>query len=647
MSAVQTRATRLAGALLVAGALLIAAPAAAQEYKLVLTPEPGQAPPARVCLLSRNRTMKADRAQGLTQSLADRVTCADRTCEAARDTRPVRCRSCPAEPHPGCRARVELGERALDDYSVVCADDDTAPPEGGTVYISVESVEAENPPRFYGFEVSGGRVRWSSFEPISRPSYRVLGGDFETSRFSYPRGASDEPWAEVPVRRRCRCLDTRVQLGVGAIESVRVDDAEVCRGEPSAEGLVPVEVPAVEQDRVAAMRVEASHASLGGRWSTRWPPVPIELAPRHFSFDWTIPCIWPRPDRCPVATIRGAACRSPGPADGRCRYDCQVIADGAVNPPLPVHLGLDDPDIQLSEILGAPGQALVGRVPADARVVWTDVSSWQRDVPGDRIRAIEVLAVDGTRMTIELTAEDTDRLTVPLPGARCGTSLRTELIGERSYAPGFGRIEPGGRLVVPDPTELVVPWDVHLSLGGGMMGVISTEDRNRTGSHLSWALVQTTGVRVRWPAERWFLHPRAAVLFVGGWPYHPITIEGTGETTKRHSYMAAALEVVTGRTGMVFTRPYHAYAGLGGGASFNLLGNTEVVEQGRPMGTLVLGFAAPLSNTLGAATEFSVDLRYWFGSRSRHFKTVFDGAVIDSAEPAHALLLTLSLGRKL
>ena len=157
------------GALALSGWLL-AAPAAAEEYKLVLTPESGQAPPARVCLVSRNQQMKADRAPGVIAALGDRVECTDGRCLAVRDTRPARCKQCPATPHPGCTAEIDLGERGLDDYSVVCADDDTAPPEGGTVYISIESVEAENPPRFYGFEVSGGRVRWSPFEPISRPS---------------------------------------------------------------------------------------------------------------------------------------------------------------------------------------------------------------------------------------------------------------------------------------------------------------------------------------------------------------------------------------------------------------------------------------------------------------------------------------------
>ncbi|MEZ4437415.1 MAG: hypothetical protein R3F65_33900, partial [bacterium] len=224
--------------------LALAAPAAAQEFKLVLTPEVGHAPPARVCLASRSPAMAEAAADVDTlRPLAALATCGAQGCETPRELRPARCRECPDDPHHACRARIDLGGWTPADFTVVCADDDTAPAEGGTIYIAVESVEAENPPLIYGFEVSGGRVRWSSADPISKPSYRVLGGDFEESRLSYPRVATEQPWAEVPVRRRCRCLDV-TRPGPGALVDVRVDGQPVCRGAPHSITLVPVELPA-------------------------------------------------------------------------------------------------------------------------------------------------------------------------------------------------------------------------------------------------------------------------------------------------------------------------------------------------------------------------------------------------------------------
>ena len=132
----------------------------------------------------------------------------------------------------------------------------------------------------------------------------MLGGDFESSRFSYPRAATDRPWAEVPVRRRCRCLDAAVGRGVGAISEVSVDGAQTCRGDFSGGGLVPVEVPAVAVDRVVSLSVGGARGVAGARWSTRWPSVPVELYPQRFAFDWTMPCM--KPESCGCDGLSGS-----------------------------------------------------------------------------------------------------------------------------------------------------------------------------------------------------------------------------------------------------------------------------------------------------------------------------------------------------
>lgn len=629
--------------------LALAGSAGAQEYKLVLTPEAGQAPPARVCLVSRSARMKADRASGLVKSLAERVRCGDDGCEAERDTRPARCRQCPESAHPGCRALLDLGERAADDYSVVCADDDVRHPDGGTVYISVESVEAENPPRFYGFEVSGGRVRWSAFERISRPSYRVLGGDFESSRLSYPRGASAEPWAQVPVSRRCRCVDVQIGRGSGAIERVRVDDAPTCRGDVNAGGLLPVEVPAVEVDRVRTLVVEGERDDGGARWPTRWPTVPMQLAPQRFEFDWLMPCMWPRLDQCPSVSIQGARCSEATPVpDGatfRCPYECEVISDLPMSPPFEMLLHLEDPTIDITGVVGAVGQRMIGRLPAADRVVRIDISGWGAGVPGDRIHAVQVVGSDGSRTTAELSAVEGDWVTLPVHGAFCDASVRVEVIGERDHIAGFGRIQRGARLDLPPPAELGLPAKLIFGLGGGLATVVAVEANRETHASFSYAIIDTVGVRLRPQASPWFAEAQVLGMFVGDWPYTPITADGGGSVTNRHHYISVGGELVGGRTLLAGGRIFHLRAGLGAGVGFDPFadGGDEVVEQGRAMGTWSVGASTPLTTAVDNLLGIRVELRHWFGSRTLHFTIDDDIAIARHAEPAHAFMLNALL----
>ncbi|MCB9551332.1 MAG: hypothetical protein H6705_05525 [Myxococcales bacterium] len=625
---------------------LLAAPAAAQEFKLVLTPEGGDGPPARVCLVSRSRTMALEQAPDGIRALADVIRCDDSECVAARELRPARCQVCPETTHDDCRAVVDLGGWRPGDYSVVCADDDTTPPEGGTVYVSVESVEAENPPLIAGFEVSGGRARWSSVDPISRPSYRVLGGDFESSPLSYPRGATDEPWAEVPVRRRCRCLDARTP-DIADVQRVLVDGQPVCRGEPG-DGLLPVEVPAAGRDAVRSLVVESAAVTGATRWSGRWPASPIPLAPRRFAFTWVMPCEWPRVEVCPSVTIRGVECPVPAPAGDRCHYACRVLGDAVGSPPVEMTLHLDEPGLDLHGILGAAGQTVVGSVPTDQRVVWVDVRRWRRDAVGDRVAAIEVLMLDGTTRTLTLHDRIEDRLTIPLPGARCGISVRTRIAGERDYAPGYGLIERGARLDVPPPEALVVPWDLHVSAGGGMVSTFFTQGARGVSSSVSGTLVGTVGVRARPAQWAWFGEVRAVYLFVGGWPWGPITVDGgSGAATSSETYSALVGELVVGRSLAFGDRTLHVFAGAGAGGSFSVLGASDRVEQGAPMGTVMLGIAWPLGGQYVNRLQPRLDARYWFGSGTLRYSTDFTEPPTRAELDAHALLVTFSIDLRL
>jgi hypothetical protein len=635
-----------------------AGPVAAQEFKLVLTPEGAEAPPARVCLVSRSRSMAQEREAGREaeteaergagdgiRALSDAMRCEAGRCEAPRDTRPARCRLCPAVAHRDCRAEVDIGGWQPEDYSLVCADDDTAPPEGGTVYISVESVEAENPPLIVGFEVSGGRVRWSSSDVISRPSYRVMGGDFESSRLSYPRGADAEPWAEVPVRRRCRCIDARTP-DIAGIARVAVDGEAVCRGEPG-DGLLPVEVPAAGRDEVRSLVVETAAVTGATRWAGRWPASPIQLAPRRFAFSWVMPCEWPRVELCPSVAMRGVECAAPAPVGDRCDYACRVLADGSGGPPVEMALHLDEPGLELRGILGAAGQTVVGAVPVEQRVVWVDVSRWKRDAVGDRIQAIEVLMLDGTSRTLELHERIDDRLTVPLPGARCGISLRTRIVGERDFAPGYGLIERGARLALPPPDELVVPWDLHVSLGGGIGSAIYPVGEDSAEAGFSGVVMGTVGVRLRPSTWVYFADVRVVNLFVAAWPWGPIASDGEWEVNETETFNALLGELVVGRSFAFGARTMHSYLGLGAGAAFTLLGEAERVDQGGVMGSVLVGSSWPMGGEYVNRLQSRLDLRYWYGNTVQRYSTDFRGRVVHNELPGQVLLLTFSIDLRL
>lgn len=628
------------GALALLTGLLVPRIADAEEFKLVLTPEGDQQPPARVCLASRSRAMRADRGTPGVSALSERVRCADGRCLTDRDTPPARCTTCPASPHPECAGALEMGRWAPEAYTVVCADDNTAPAAGGTVYIAVETVEAMSPPHLGVFEVSGGRVRWSPFGRMARPSYRVLGGDFEASRFSYPRVPSEQPWVEVPLRRRCRCLDARVSAGSGPVIAATVDEQPTCRAEAPIGGMLPVEVPAASRDRVRALRIEQQASTAAARWSTRWPSIPVPTRLERFDFGWTMPCTWPRPERCPTPSIPGAQCSVEAPVDGRCAYRCRVLTDGAVDLPTAAELHLEDPPIHIGALLGAVGQTLIGQLPPDSRTASIAVGDWPRATPGARLYSVEVLGADGARYTVELDGATDGRLEFSLPQVRCGMALRVDLVGERRYRTAFGRVTRGAKVVMAQPDELAIPISVQFSAGLGWTSVIGPRGESTEVLTQASTPLASIGVRVQPPASRWFGEGRLLGAWHSAWPYGPLSTDAE-PPVGTHPYLGIVGEFEGGYMLLLGSRTVAVHAGAGIGRTLDgELGQSDAVESERLMGTVLVAASTPMLVDLSTPLWLRVGVRHWFGSRALFYSRGPHASVIRKTEPVHGIMLS-------
>ncbi len=617
-----------------------------EEFKLVLTPEPGQAPPARVCLASRNAGMKALRSTaGHLASLDADVTCRGADCLLAARPPRGRCARCPIEGHPDCRARLDPGDWPPADYTVVCADDASARAGGGTIFVAVESVEAENPPEFHSFEVSGGRVRWSPVRDIRRPSYRVLGGDFESSRLSYPRRPTDRPWAEVPIRRRCRCLDAQLPVGLDAVRAVQIDGAPVCRGSVGAGDLLPIEVPATARGRVRGLGIESGHARLEMAWGGRWPAAPLAPIPTRVDFGWRVPCAWPGGARCPAVRVRGARCRSTGRVDGVCRYRCSARSPGALVAPIDVDFTLDTPPLRWRDAISAPGDVSSTDVPDAQRVVWADVSAWPRAVPGDRIDAVRIQQPDGSAHTMALSA-DAERIWIATPGARCGLSLGVTPRGERDYLTRQAAVGEGGRLAIEPPAQQVVPWDLHLGLDGGAGWLAFPSEQ---GAQLQTQLTgfAALGLRLRAPGRRWFGDARIVGGAISDWAYGALGSGGDGWLTRTAPLGLLGAELTAGYSLLVERTALHLF--VGGGPTMALaLRDQDVgrLPHGRWLGSAVLGGQWPIRAELSTYAHVRVTLRYVFGGVVRRFETNFVNRSVERSDAAGLILLTggLDLG---
>lgn len=563
----------LSMALALACALGASSDARADELKLVLTPEDGSGLPARVCLATRSpETAQARGEPGIT-ALTDLTTCdADgRACAVPRGAPAAGCAQCPEATHPDCRAEVVTGRFPPADWTVVCADDDAFPADGGTVYIGVEPVEAQNPPALYAIEVSGGRIRWSPMQPLAGASYRVLGGDFEASTVSYPRDAVAAEWVQVPVRRRCRCVETRQPTGGEPITTLRVDDHPACRGAVSADGRLPVEVPANRPGRSRTLTAETAHSTATARWLGRWPPSDIEARLTRFAFDLEPACALPRPDICPTVGHTRATCEAT-PADGRCHYRCAVDPGAAVELPTPLALTLDAPERRWSQTLGRPGERLHGALPASDRVLTVELPPARFDHVGDRIEAVQISrqGVQTERLLVGPRGPAT--LHLPMPDLQCDAPLTVTYEGDRTFHPLYRRVEPGARLTVPPPAALgdLSRTTVAFGLGYGYQGTEGPAADLDLASDTLIALSFVSGLRFRAYGAPWFAELRVEIGAVPEWLVAS-SFEVMGETFDRRFDAFALLgriELLFGWTFDLARTPLDLYLGPGVGQAY-------------------------------------------------------------------------------
>lgn len=453
--------------------VLVALPASAAEFKLVFEPEPGTTAPARVCLVSRAAQMRALAVPGV-EPLAAHADCADPaavSCPVRRGPPGRGCGRCPdAGPHPDCRARVRTGRFPVDAWSVVCADDSTQPADGGTVYIVAESVEAESPPAVFSLEVDGGRVRWSPLNRVSRPSYTVIGGDFEPSGLSYPRGDAAPAWVTVPLRRRCRCLSHRQPLDASPIERIEVDGEETCHDDTGAGGVLQVEVPAAASGDLRSVRLRTAESEAETRWRTRWPS--LETPPRlvQFRFELGPSCERPNPATCPEVSAPWSTCDRPLPVEGACRYTCTTDPGSLVSLPVDLELRSRAPEMAWTQVLRAPGQRLPGGPPPERRVLTLRIPPGPRDAPGDHLGGLALSQPSGEARHVLL--DGGPEAHVPMPGLQCGDAFLAYYVGARPFIPALVRVGPGGAVEMPAPEDTAHKVTIGVSgfMGYGVKG---------------------------------------------------------------------------------------------------------------------------------------------------------------------------------
>ncbi len=555
--------------------LSIAGPAAAEEFKLVLEPEPGASPPARVCLVTRAPALRGVEVPGVSP-LAAGAECPPESpgaCTIRRGPPSAHCIRCPAEPHPDCRARIETGRFPVADFTAICADDDTWPADGGTVYIAVESVEAESPPALYSVEVSGGRVRWSPTNRLSHPSYRVIGGDFEASRLSWPRGREAPAWVTVPIRRRCRCLGIRKPTGRATVARARVDGGATCHGEAHPDGTLRIEVPATPSGGVRTATIETAHSEAVARWTGRWPSLDQPARLSRFDFELALACTLPARSTCPAVGARFTACDRPEPDEGVCRYTCRVDPTATLEPPVALDLRLETPEVTWQQSLDAPGLRLRGELPADRRVLTAQVPDAPLDVPGDAIQAV-VVSRQGIQ-TNRLLLDGADALYLPMPDLQCDTPLSITYEGDRQFAVETARVQPGARVELPHPDTSAQRLQVMGSLTMIIGGKLSDLD-GVTLDRATDELVELRGavaLRYRDFGSRWFVASRMGVRVVPNW----LGVGGARTTdgervliSQDQTLAAATAELLGGYVGDLLGGVSEAYLGAGVGGAYAL-----------------------------------------------------------------------------
>jgi len=371
--------------------------------------------------------------------------------------------------------------------------EDVALAEPRLLVMMLEHLEG-SPPAIESVALAGGVVTIGVEANLRRivVTARSLGGHYGPQRRSVRAegGGGDNKLVVLPLAPRCQWTDVvlpntrlrqrdRSRLGVKILDTAA--DIDACVGPLQGDGHLRVRVPRVEPGRAASIAVAIAadptrgdgSGHFGGRWEGPWPAPTQTLKAHQIAFSWRPPeCVYPE-GVCPRAELEaGISCAATRAGD-TCHYLCPEDVDAsdpvALTPPLAVRFEKDDPRQRWTDILSRVGQTLTSYVTGDTVYVHADIREWRTDVPGARIRHLEILGADGSAR--RFPAGGAERIQIPLPGPSC-ESLRTKVIGDRYYHEELAQVR-GGEVILQAPERRARIMTFNLMLAqGGMLALI-------------------------------------------------------------------------------------------------------------------------------------------------------------------------------
>ncbi len=399
--------------------------------------------------------------------------------------------SCGAE----CAPQVLLParfKRASELFAACTADtlssDGVALQEPRLLVMMLEHLEG-SPPAIESVALAGGVVTIGVEADLRQivVTARSLGGHYGPQRRSVRAegGGGNNTLVVLPIAPRCQWTDVmlphvrlrerdRGRIGVKILD--RAADIDACVGPLEGDGHLRIRVPRVEPGRGASITVAVAEdpdrregaGHFGGRWEGPWPAPTQILKAHQIAFTWRSPeCVFPA-DSCPRAELEaGITCVATRAGDS-CHYLCPEEVDVgdpvALTPPLSVRFEKEDPRQRWTDILSRVGQTLTSYVTGDTVYVHADLSDWRRDVPGSRIRHLEILGPDGSARRFPVGG--TDRIQIPLPSSGC-EPLRTKAIGDRHYQEELAPVRDGEvHLGPPEKRARIMTFNLLLAQGG-------------------------------------------------------------------------------------------------------------------------------------------------------------------------------------
>lgn len=429
-----------------------------------------------------------------------------------------------------CAPQVVLPEAWSDPERVhlACAVDALATPEAAAgapavVVVQLEALEA-SPPPIDSLRVAGGVVTLGLAADVRRMTLtgRVVGGHFAAERTAVRAEASgpDELLLALPLAPRCRTVDlglpaTRVPPSAWAEATATLDgvplDVAACLAPAPGGGRVSARLPRVAPGATGALSLRFPEAlatapqGLAAWWTGPWPSADTALQVTRFGFSWRRPdCVAPR-EACPAVWLpSGEACVARS-TDTGCAYACPGEGGGPEEGvALPVDVALETRDearLRWSALVRQPGDVVTSYAEGAPVPLQVDTSGWAVDVPGARVRYLELRTSDG--VTRRYPVGGGGPLRVPVAGATCDP-VRYRFLGDRVHEEGLAAVVDG-RIEVPAPrtSARVLSFEVA-ALAGGSLGLSDLPDGidGVTGRSHFTGLVQLVG-RFRPRASPW------------------------------------------------------------------------------------------------------------------------------------------------